>query len=261
MAKGKTAPQGAGRNILAAAAIVAAAALGLAGCLERPAYAPPAPAREELIFLDIEEAEQLALYLDEEVRFDRSLMKRVFFDLSLIRGAFGGSIAAVNRIAFRPPCAGDGIAIRFDAETFELIAAGRYEAWRELNERYGAVSLEMQRNLRAAIILFEGLLDYRALAAAYAALPGALEAACLPLIGDGPNIYPRRTDTGIAYLFRDAWGDCADVCERNEFFYFVCENDDAVFVGHWNPLQADGPPAWWDEARGNLPSELAHTFR
>lgn len=242
--------------------IATAAAALLAGGCTQPSEGPdPAPQQEERIFLDIEEAELIALYLDDGVRLDRFLMKRVFYDLSLIRGAFRDAVEAVDIVFYRPPCVEDAVAIRFSEETYPLAASGAYEPWRELNDRYGPVSRQNEEDLRTVILFFDGLYDYRSLAAEYAALPGVLETMCIIPLEDAPNIYPRRTDGGITYLFRDAWGDCGAICEGSEFFYFVCENDDAVYVGSWNPDEGGPPPRWWDEARLNLPPALAERFR
>ena len=108
--------------------------------------------------------------------------------------------------------------------------------------------------------MFDGLLDLRALAERYAELPDVTSSTCVGHVGDSPNIYPRRTDSGIDYLFRDAWGTCSAGCSKSEFFYFVCENDDAVFVGHWNPQERTRPPEWWPAARKCLPEELRERF-
>ena len=109
-------------------------------------------------------------------------------------------------------------------------------------------------------LYFDGLLDFRALARKYAGLPHVLSASCVTHVGDAANIYPRRTDTGIDYLFRDAWKDCSTGCAGNEFHYFVCENDDAVYVGSWNPGEGKTPPEWWAAAKKCLPENLRERF-
>ena len=240
---------------------LAAAMLVLsAGCFVAREPPAPEPESEVMVFLDIEEAEQIALYLDDGVRLDRFLMKRVFYDISLIRGAFRDWVEAVDYITFHPPCTGDAVAIRFDDESYARAVAGSYEPWRELNDRYGPVSMQNEDDLRTVIVFFDGFYNHRALAGEYARLPGVIEAVCVPPIGDSQNIPARRTDTGITYLFRDAWGECTAGCENNEFYYFVCENDDAVYIGSWNPAERASPPEWWTEARKNLPPETAGRF-
>lgn len=236
-------------------------ALASTGCFP-PAEQPSAqPEPQAQIFLDIDEAEQIALYLDDGVRLDRFLMKRVFYDVSLIRGAFRDWIEALDYISFHPPCTSDAVAVRFDDVSYAEAVSGTYGHWRELNDRYGPVSRQNEGDLLTVILFFDGLYDLRALAEEYARLPGVVEATCILTIGDSPNIYPRRTENGITYLFRDAWGSCKAQCENNEFYYFTCENDDAVYIGSWNPAERTRPPEWWDEARLNLPPELAGRFR
>lgn len=241
-------------------AVLIAAAAAAGGCVQR-IEPPPAGEPEPQIFLDIEEAELIALYLGDGVRLDRFLMKRVFYDLSLIRGAFRDLVEAVDYITFRPPCTSDAVAVRFENAAYTRAATGSYDPWRELNDLYGPVSRQNESDLRTVILYFDGRYDYRALAAEYAELPGVIEAICVMPIGDSPNIYARRTTAGITYLFRDAWGECAAGCEYNEFYYFICESDDAVYVGSWNPDGPGDPPRWWSEARLNLPPGLIERFR
>jgi hypothetical protein len=251
------------RTIIFTAA--AATALLAGGCLLPPGGQPeqPEPEREPQpqIFLDIEEAEQVALYLDDDVRLDRFLMKRVFYDISLIRGAFRDWVEAVDYVYFHPPCTSDAVAIRFEERSYALVSSGSYEEWDQLNALYGPVSRQDEDDLRTVILFFDGLYDYRALAKEYSKLSGVLEATCILPVEDSPNIYARLATGGITYLFRDAWEGCETGCENNVFYYFVCENDDAVYVGSWDPDQRMYPPEWWDEARLNLPPGLADRFR
>jgi hypothetical protein len=233
--------------------------LSCAGCLTPPAYNMDEQ-DEVSVFDDIEEAEQIALYLDDDVLLDRFLLKRVFYDITLIRGAFGDEIESVGSIRYKPPCKDGRIMIVFESAIYDTVIAGKYEDWTELNNRYLPYDVKTVDRLRKVYLYFDGLLDFRALADRYAGLPHVESASCIPPIGDSPNIYPRRTDTGIDYLFRDAWGACSTGCDNNEFFYFVCENDDAVFIGAWNPKERLNPPAWWLAARKCLPEELREQF-
>jgi len=230
-----------------------------AGCLTPP-VSDKAEYDEVTVFDDIEEAEQIALYMEEEVLLNRFLLKRVFYDITLIRGAFGNDIEAVGSIKFKPPCKDGRIMIVFDAEIYDKVIAGKYEDWTELNNRYLPYDVKAVDRLRKVYLYFDGLLDFRALAERYSKLPHVESASCIGPIGDAANIYPRRTDTGIDYLFRDAWGACSTGCVNNEFYYFVCENDDAVFVGSWNPRERADPPEWWISARKCLPDGLKEQF-
>ena len=230
-----------------------------AGCVPPQKY-DTAGSEEISIFNDIEEAEQIALYLDDDVILDRFLLKRVFYDMTLIRGAFGEEIPAVTEIEFMAPCKEGRIMIVFDEETYPVVLEGKYQEWTELNDRYLPYDVKTVNRLYKVYLYFDGLLDYRVLASRYAGLPHVTSAECIGHVGDSANIYPRRTDTGIDYLFRDAWGTCSTECSNNEFYYFVCENDDAVYVGHWNPKERTDPPKWWPTARKCLPEELRERF-
>jgi hypothetical protein len=231
-----------------------------AGCVPPGTYDPGETEKSPLIFEDIEEAEQIALYLEDDVALNRVLLKRIFYDMALIRGAFGREIEAVEFIRFKPPCKDGRIMIVFDEDTFPIVLAGEYKDWNELNDRYMPYDAKTVDKLRKVYLYFDGLIDYRALAARYAELPHVTSSTCVGHVGDSPNIYPRRTETGIDYLFRDAWGTCSTGCSNNEFYYFVCENDDAVYVGHWNPLERTNPPGWWPEAKKCLSKELREKF-
>lgn len=231
----------------------------LAGCLTPPDY-DAGEYEKATVFEDIEEAEQISLYMDDDVLLNRFLLKRTFYDITLIRGAFGKEIEAINNIRFKPPCKDGRIMIVFEAEAYKRVIAGEYEDWTELNHRYQPYDVKTVDRLRKIYLYFDGLLDLIALAKKYAELPHVESALCVGHVGDSPNIYPRRTDTGIDYLFREAWGTCSTGCSSNEFYYFVCENDDAVFVGAWNPEDRAKQPEWWPAARKCLPEELRKQF-
>jgi hypothetical protein len=233
--------------------------LVLAGCVPPQKY-DTGEFDEISVFDEIAEAEQIALYLDDDVILDRFLLKRVFYDMTLIRGAFAGEIAVLESIRFKAPCKDGRIMIVFDKEIYDSVIAGEYKDWTELNDRYMPYDVKTVNKLWKIYLYFDGLLDYRSLAGKYAGLPHVTSAECVGNVGDSANLYPRRTDTGIDYLFRDAWGTCSTECSSNDFYYFICENDDAVYVGHWNPQERANPPEWWPAARKCLPEELRKRF-
>jgi hypothetical protein len=239
--------------------LLSSLAAGAGGCLQPPQYYAD-EVEEPTVFMNIQEAEQIALYLEDDVILNRFMLKRVFYDITLIRGAFGKDIPALDEIRFRPPCKDGRVVITFDAETYPEVIAGKYTDWNEINDRYQPYDVRAIDELRKIYLFFDGLIDLRALASRYAELPGVSSAECVGHLTDSPNIYPRRTDTGIDYLFRDAWSSCSTGCKNNEFFYFVCENDDAVYVGSWNPGDRSNPPDWWQSARKCLPAELRERF-
>jgi hypothetical protein len=240
--------------------LFAAVLLAAAGCVPPGPYYMDDEEAGPTVFEDVAEAEQIALYIEDDVLMNRFTFKRVFYDMTLIRGAFGREIEAVSSIRFRPPCKDGRVTVVFDKETFPTVLDGGYEHWTELNDRYLPYDVKTVKSLRKVYLYFDGLIDYRALAAKYAELPNVESAACVMHIGDGPNVYARRTDTGIDYLFRDAWERCSTGCEKNVFYYFVCENDDAVYVGYWDPDERKLPPGWWVMARKCLPEEIRDQF-
>ena len=108
----------------------------LTGCVPPPRDDFDEYEEDNSIFDDVEEAEQIALYLDDDVVLNRFLLKRVFYDMTLIRGAFGREIETVEYIRFKPPCKDGRIMIVFDEETFPTVLAGEYVGWTEINDRY-----------------------------------------------------------------------------------------------------------------------------
>lgn len=248
-------PAAAGARIVAASAF-AFLLSALVSCEPLPPIGFDEGAGEDsrlpFVFHDIAEAEQIALYLDEEPRMNRFLMKRVFYDLSLIRGAFGDRIEEVRTITFVPPCSGRSILLYFEDVVFDSVVAGEYLSWTPLNDFYRPVAKRTDDRLDRVYLYFEEQYDFEALASEYSGLPGVIEARCIAPIGDYPNVYARRTEYGITYLFREAWEDCPAGCKRNRFHYFICENDDAILVGTWDPEEGP-PPDWWVEAARNLP--------
>ena len=183
--------------------LLSALILTPAGCVPPQQYNPDEYEKVS-VFDFIDEAEQISLYLDDDVLLNRFLLKRVFYDITLIRGAFGRDIEALDNIRFKPPCKDGRIIIVFEDEIYQKVLAGKYEEWTELNNRYQPYDVKTVDKLRKVYLYFDGLLDYRALAGRYAELPDIASASCVEHISDSANIYPRRTDTGIDYLFSDA---------------------------------------------------------
>jgi hypothetical protein len=196
-----------------------------------------------------EEAELVALCLSEELVAPDSLYHRILNDLEAIRADFGDMFEAVNGIGFRPPWMVSYLSMAFDESAAQLIAAGEYDAWDQLNEYYHVTDIKIGGHGLVSLV-FDGRLNPYRLAEQYRLLPGVLYAEPNFRDGDGSNVYARQIDLGFSYLFRYARGDCPAGCTYNEYWYFVCEGGGPVFIGHW-VFRSQPEPDWWQEARLN----------
>lgn len=201
-----------------------------------------------------EEAEFIALCLSGELVAPNDLYNQVLNDLKAIRSAFGDDFKLINRLAFTPPWIENCIIIGFDDTTAKKVANGEYHAWDELNKKYQVFTKDTTSVERYgyAILYFKDRLHPCRLAELYAVLPGVRHTGPNRLDGDWPNVYPRQTGNGITYLFRDAWGDCPSGCIHNEYWYFVFEENQPLFIGHWTRHENLQEPDWWDEAKQNI---------
>lgn len=200
-----------------------------------------------------EEAELVALCLSGELVAPDSLYNQILSDLAAIRATFGDTFDVVNRIKFKPPWIAGCLVIGFDDTTAQQIPNGEYHAWDELNQQYQVTNIDttLIHIVSAAVLYFKGRLHPWRLAELYAALPAVRYTYPNVGFGDWPNIYARQIGEGITYLFRDAWGDCPSGCIYSEYWYFIFEGDQPVFIGHWAPDEDPNEPDWWEEARLN----------
>ena len=202
---------------------------------------------------DNEEAELVALCLSGEIVAPDNLYEQVLHDLAAIRAAFGDSIEAVKGIRFRQPWQPGQLMVGVDDTTAQQILDGEYDAWDDLNEQYELTGMDTRHlaGIGAVLLYFRGRLHVWRLAELYGALPGVETTSPNYIIGDGSNVYARQTSDGITYLFRHGWGDCPSGCIYSEYWYFVFEGDQPVFIGHWAPHEDSDEPDWWEEARLN----------
>ena len=201
-----------------------------------------------------EEAELIALCLSGELIAPDSLYEQVLSDLAAIRATFGDTFELINQIKFMPPWQAGCLIIGFDESTFQQIRNDEYHAWDDLNQQYHASNIDtIPFHLDGGIVLltFEGRLHPWCLTELYSVLPGARAPSPNFIAGDWSNVYARQTRDGITYLFRRGWGDCPSGCLYSEYWYFIFEGDQPVFVGHWAPDEDPNEPDWWEEARQN----------
>jgi hypothetical protein len=198
-----------------------------------------------------EEAELISLCLSGELEAPKRLSKRVLNELATIRSTFGDEFEPITRLVFTPPWLVSCLIVGFDSNSAEQVARGEYRAWDNLNRRFHVSRIDTHAiKFRAVTLYFEMVLHPRRLAEEYRSLPGVSYAEPNGLIGDFPNVYPRKTLGQLTYLFRHAQGDCPSGCIYSEYWYFVFSGSRPVFVGHWIPSK-EPQPGWWDEAELN----------
>ena len=198
------------------------------------------------------EASVIALYLSGELEASESLTNKVLRELAAIRSAFGNDFP-ITCLEFLPPWVVACVIVAFDDTTHEKVVAGNYHAWDQLNDWCQVTRIDIHEVTCYSYVAlyFERLLHPSRLAELYGTLPGVIHSDASRLDGDWPNLYPRMMHSAITYLFRYAWGDCMAGCIYNEYWYFIFEGDQPVFVGHWAPDEDPNEPDWWEEARQN----------
>jgi len=200
-----------------------------------------------------EEAELAALCLSGELVAPDDLYNQILSDLTAIRATFGDTFEMIDQIRFLTPWVAGCVMIGFDDTTFQQIRDEQYHAWDELNEQYQLIDMDTIPigHGGAVLLSFMGRLNPWRLAELYSVLPGVWSTSPNFIRGDWSNVYARRTQDGITYLFRQGWGDCPSGCIYSEYWYFKFEGDQPVFVGHWAPHEDPNEPNWWEEARLN----------
>ncbi len=202
------------------------------------------PAVAEFTPKENEEAELAALCLSGEIVAPDSLYEQVLSDLAAIRATFGDTLEVVIRVKFRPPWIAGCLIIGFDDTTAQKVASGEYHGWDELNDKYQVTEIRtsLTHAFGAAVLYFRGRLHAYRLAGMYRGLPGVTYTEPNRMIGDSPNIDLRQTGRAITYLFRDAWGDCPSGCIYSEYWYFMVEGGQPIFLGRWGSRRDPGQP-------------------
>jgi hypothetical protein len=236
------------RRVYALILVLAAIVLWSSGCSDEVV-------RPKLPQGTSEEAMVMALYLSGELRPPYELTLTVERDLEQIRSGFAAEYPAVDTLFFRPQWLPSRISVRFDEVTAQKVIDGDYQGWDTLNRRLRVTDIELDHPYAGgvtAVLLFQELLNTQRLQKMYERLPGVVHTGFF--IGNWnpyPNVFPRITETGMSYLFLDAWGDCVAGCIHLEYWYFVSDGDAPVFVGTWNRYGGSPEPDWWPEAKLN----------
>jgi hypothetical protein len=198
------------------------------------------------------EASLIALCLSGELEAPEFLSNEVLIELATIRSIFGDDYP-ITRLEFMPPWVVGCLIVVFDDTTAEKVANGEYQAWDQLNHWCQVTKINIYEEPRHNFVKlnYEKLMHPNRLGELYQNLPGVIHSHANYLEGDWPNVYPRKMDGTMTYLFRYAWGDCPAGCIYNEYWYFIFEGDRPLYVGHWVPYYGPELPKWWEEAKLN----------
>jgi hypothetical protein len=193
----------------------------------------------------------MALWLSGDLEAPSHLYSTIVVQLSKIRSEFDESIPQV-RIGFRPPWMPGMILLKVTDEAKGFLRRGEYRDLDSLNAALGLA--EMDTSLLGAINLidltFKDHLHPERLSEIYERVPSVIRAGPNGYVGDSPNVYPWGRGSRIAYLFREAWGDCPSGCIVNRYWYFECSGGDCSYVGYWGGCTAE--PDWWDDAERGM---------
>ena len=229
-------------RVLIVAAVAFLLPLGCSDSITCPEIDPPF---EQLS----DEAKLVALCLSGELRAPCALTRHVESDLATIRTAYQEQHQIVKEIQFRPPWVHSCLMITFDYENWALVRGGEYNAWDDLNEKYGVTRIDIKLLSGFVLLYFEGIMHPRRLREAYRELPGIRSITLDRYAEGGQKVCPRSVDGNITYLFQ-AGGDFAQ--RPVEYFYFILDGGSPTLVGSWEYVPGEDPPGWWEEARQNI---------
>ena len=200
-----------------------------------------------------EEAELMALWLSDEIVAPETLYVQVHDALTRLRDTFGDSVHCLDSISYRHTHQVSYVSLAMNACAVESIREGTYHHWDSLNTLYRVTSIDTswfsEGWLHLAILRFEGRLNPVILGEYYEQLDGVgfvgLENNYL---GDGPNLYPWKTESGFTFLLRNTW-DCWPIgCPLGHFWYFREIDQQPVLVGDYLFDSESEWPDWWAEA-------------
>ncbi|MEW5874264.1 MAG: hypothetical protein AB1752_03675 [Candidatus Zixiibacteriota bacterium] len=231
-----------------------AAALGLS-CVKRAMGPPPEPINTPIHEpWEDEEAENIALLLSGHLCAPRDLYEQVRSDLAAIRESWGDTMPRVSTIRHHGFFIPGTLSLGVTPETLNQIQNGVYTAWDSLNQRFRLRETDISGYALVVHLTFEARVHWDTLSVAYADLPGLRWVEPQSYGGDWPELYVRRVDRGIGYLFSDAWGDCYAGCAYSHYWYYRVQGRCIEYVGNWFP-QAEMPepePTWWEEASKSI---------
>ena len=198
------------------------------------------------------EAELAALWLSDELLAPESLYQEIRDGLSIIRSNYGiWENFNPFSLHFQYNLVESMIFIRFTDSIVAQIRQGTYTGWDSLNTLYRVIEIDTSwfSFIGSVKLYFKGRLNPEILARHYRQLDGVVGAEASSYGGDWSNVYPWIVDGKLAFLFRQAWGDCPCGCEYSHFWYFKKENGSYEFVGDFNSAIDSLAPEWWQKVK------------
>jgi hypothetical protein len=192
-----------------------------------------------------DEAKLAAIWLSDEPFYPVDLAQTLQTKLAELREEYGDAYPNVN-VQFRYPAVPKELLFGFTQQAMQEVVSGDYHEWDELNEQYG-VSEVIIRNVELGLakLVFEDQVNPYFLGDLYETLPGVIYSEPNGLIGDWSNIYPWLVEGQLAFLVREAWGDCPAGCIYSHFWYFKSTSSGIRFIGEF--VTGEPKPGWWPE--------------
>ncbi len=195
------------------------------------------------------EAEEMALWLSQELVAPESLYQRLDTAVHRLRNQFVPKIPSIDEIHYYLSPRPSAINIVFDSSVAKEMRNGSYSDWDSLNSLFGAqvvdtVELVYEGGFWVAM-RFAGRLSSDSLEHYYEQLPGVQYAYSVGGLLDGSRLYPYLESGELRFLLRNAWGDCYNGCIINAFTYFREEADTFQLVGQYFRAPDEEVPDWW----------------
>lgn len=210
------------------------------------------------------EAELAALWLSDEIVAPESLYQQIRDGLSIIRSEYSDwdahKIDPYGKfdpygMHFRYRVEESRIKIGFTDSIVAQIRRGSYTEWDSLNALYRVTEIDtswfgkINPNTGSVHLKFKGRLNPDSLVHYYSRLDGINWIQIIPVPGDFSNVFPWFVNHKLAFLFRDAWGDCPAGCMYSRFWYFKTEYTAFKFIGNFTASYDSIAPQWWQEIK------------
>jgi hypothetical protein len=196
------------------------------------------------------EAEEIALCLSDKLVAPENLYRTVLNHLTVIRAEYGDSIPQLKEITLRPNWVIGELLIMLTLEAREEVRRGEYHDLDFLNAHLKLAQMDTSSLgfVGYVRLIFEARLHPVHLMDLYNPVASIRYAQPNYWYGDRSNIYTSFSETGITYLFREAWGDCPSGCIYERFWCFEATHSGISYIGSWDPA-LESEPDWWGKCK------------
>ena len=196
-----------------------------------------------------EEAEDIALWLADELIAPEYLYNIVDSTLTILEEQFSDSIPVVASSCYNLPWLPSCLVIGFHPESVQEIRDNNFHILDSLNNMYRLI--EMDTNLlviNTSVLYFQGRLHSERLNEIYSTESCFRYIELNIYFGGVYSRYAMEIENGISFLYREGYGDCPSGCSGYQYWYFRVQNNIPEFVGTFHTNE-DPIPDWWEEAK------------